>query len=225
MRVLPLIFRSYNGATMRLARISALLILLSAGSYAAPRQHTIFFGKSRTVQLASESGASPAAVRDLFIDGKAREHTTGAVHEVTDRYFVVRRAVRVNDGLAGETKDPLWIWQLSGWISIDRQSGRVSQINLPAFDDETSNVSWYRDYVAYCGVSDDGSKSYMMVAVLRKRKPILKKEMTASSCPAPHWERTPTRVTFTVAGEKTTFAVHARGADLQPETTEEEGPQ
>ena len=210
---------------MRFIRISALLILLSSWIYAAPRQHTIFFGKARTVQLTSESGASPAAVRDLFIDGKAREHTTGAVHEVTDRYFVVRRAVRVNDGLAGESKEPLWIWQLSGWISIDRQSGRVAQINLPAFDDETSNVSWYRDYVAYCGVSDDGSKSYMMVAVLRKRKPILKKEMTASSCPAPHWERTPTRVTFTVAGEKTTFAVHARGADLQPETAEEEGPQ
>lgn len=212
-------------ATMRLPFFCVTVLLLAAGSYAAPRQHTIFFGKWRTVQLISDSGISPSVVRDLFIDGKAREHTTGAVHEVTDRFFVVRRALRINDALQGESKDPAWIWQLSGWISIDRQTGRVSQVNLPAFDDETSNVSWYRDYVAYCGLSDDGSKSYMMVTALRKRKPILKKEIAASSCPAPQWERTPTRVIFTVAGEKTTFAIHARGADLQPEPAEEEGPQ
>jgi hypothetical protein len=201
------------------------MFILGLACYAAPRQHVIFFGKWRTVQVISDSGVSSTTVRDLFIDGKAREHTTGAVHEVTDRYFVVRRALRANDALQGEIKDPSWIWQLSGWISIDRQTGRVSQINLPAFDDETSNVSWYRDYVAYCGLSNDGSKAYMMVAALSMRKPILKKEIAVSACPAPHWERSPTRVTFTVAGEKTTFAVHARGAELQPETAEEEGPQ
>jgi hypothetical protein len=63
-----------------------------------------------------------------------------------------------------------------------------------------------------------------MVAQLGKRKPILKKETTAPACMAPHWERTPSRVTFVIAGEKTTFAIRGHGADLQPETAEEEGP-
>src|SRR6185312_9586093 len=90
--------------------------------------------------------------------------------------------------------------------------------------DVTSEASWYRDYAAYCGASDDGSKTFMMVVQLGKRKPILKKETTVSACTAPQWERTPSRVTFVVAGEKTTFAIRGHGADLQPETAEEEGP-
>jgi hypothetical protein len=64
-----------------------------------------------------------------------------------------------------------------------------------------------------------------MVAQLGKRKPLLKKEISAPACPAPRWERSPSRVTFAVGGEKNTFAVRAHGADLQPETAEAEGPQ
>ena len=39
---------------------------------------------------------------------------------------------------------------------MDRVSGRVPALNLPEFDPEESSVAWYRDYAAYCGVSDDG---------------------------------------------------------------------
>ncbi len=178
------------------------------------------------MEVRSESGtAQPATVRELLIDGRVREYLNGAPHEVTERLFVVRRAYRMNDALPEETKKPpQWVWRLGGWISVDRQTGHVAQLNLPAFDGEISEASWYRDYAAYCGISDDGSKTYMMVAQLGKRKPVLKKEISVASCAAPHWERTPSRVTFLVAGEKTTFAVRARGADLQPETAEEEGP-
>ncbi len=165
-------------------------------------------------------------MRELIIDGRLREYTTGAPHEVTDRLFVVRRAYRINDSLPDDSnKFTQWVWRLGGWISVDRQTGHVAQLNLPAFDSDLSNATWYRDYAAYCGTSDDGSKNYMMVSQLGKRKPILKKEYAGETCPAPKWERSPSRVTFMTTGEKSSFLVRARGADLQMEPAEEEGQQ
>lgn len=202
------------------------LFLLTASSFAAPRAHTVALGQWRTVDIRTDSGEKqPVKVRELIIDGRAREYTAGAVHDVTDRLFVVRRAYRVNDALPEEKKPQQWIWRLDGWMSIDRQTGHVAQLNLPAFDGETSEASWYRDYAAYCGASDDGAKAYMVVSQIGKRKPLLRKEYPGPSCAAPTWERSPSRVTFTTAGEKTSFVVHAHSADLQPETLEEEGPQ
>ena len=90
---------------------------------------------------------------------------------------------------------PRWQWQRGGWLLVDRLTGRISPINLPEFDAFYSAASWYRDYVAYCGVSDDGKKTYAMVAQLSRRKPVLKKELSSdgvaedaapdSACPAP----------------------------------------
>jgi len=204
-------------------------VLLLAGScLAVPKPHVIILGKPRTVDLRADSEdgqpatARPVKVRTLIIDGRPREYTTGAIHEVTDRYFVVQRAILLNDSLPQDAKNPQWIWRLSGWISIDRQTGRISQLNLPAFDGDTSDASWYRDYAAYCGSSDDGSKSYLVVSQFGKRKPIVRKEYSGAACVAPTWERGPSRVTFVAAGEKTSFVVHAHSADLQTDTTEEE---
>jgi hypothetical protein len=194
---------------------------------AAPKAHTVVLGKWRMVQLRSDSGeAQEIKVRELVIDGRLREYTTGHTHEVTDRLFVVRRAYRVNDSLPDETgKPPQWVWRLGGWISVDRQTGHVAQLNLPSFDGDSSEASWYRDYAAYCGASDDGSKTYMIVSQLGRRKPVLKKEFSGPACPAPRWERAPSRVTFIAVGEKTSFVVHAHGADLQADAAEEEGPE
>ncbi|HKD82202.1 MAG TPA: hypothetical protein VKH81_21095 [Candidatus Angelobacter sp.] len=212
---------------MRLVTLGVLISLLAGSANGAPRQHTIVLGKWRNAEIRSESGTAQARkVRELVVDGRLRDYVSGAVHEVTETLFVVRRAYRMNDTLPDETgKPPQWIWRLGGWISVDRQTGHIAQLSLPAFDGDVSEASWYRDYAAYCGTSDDGSKAYMMVAQLGKRKPILKKETTAATCTAPRWERTPSRVTFVIAGEKTTFAIRGHGADLQPETAEEEGPQ
>ena len=90
------------------------------------------------------------------------------------------------------------------FLLVDRVTGRVTQMNLPKFDPFYSTASWYRDYVAYCGVSDDGKKMFAIVTQLGRRKPILKKplgepdgdEMPDSECPAPAWQRQPARVTF-----------------------------
>ena len=213
----------YNCPTMR---STLLILLLAAGGQAAPRQHTVLLGRWRTVEIRSESRpVQQERVRELIIDGRVREYSSGMPHEVTEHLFVVRRAYRINDALPEEAgKAPRWVWRLGGWMSVDRQTGHIAQLNLPAFDSELSEASWYRDYAAYCGLSDDGSKNYLVVAQLGKRKPLLKKEST-SGCDAPQWERGPSRVTFLIGSEKTTFAVHARSADLQPESTEEEGPE
>lgn len=203
------------------------VVLLAGSSFAAPRTHTVVMGAWRTVEVRADSGDKrEIKVRELIIDGQAREYITGSPHEVTGRIFVVRRAYRINDALPEETRKPLqWIWRLGGWISVDRQTGHVAQLNLPAFDGETSETSWYRDYAAYCGASDDGSKTYMVVSQIGRRKPVLRKEFAGPACAAPRWERTPSRVTFVAAGEKASFIVHEHSADLQPDTVEEESQQ
>jgi hypothetical protein len=210
---------------MRLACFYITSVLFSASSLAAAKPHSILFGPWRSVELHKDASEKQRIkVRDLIIDGKLREHTSGPMHEITDRIFVVRRAILLNDALPQDAKNPQWIWRLTVWISVDRQTGRISSLNLPSFDGDISEASWYRDYAAYCSSSDDGSKSYMVVSQAGLRKPILKKEYPGSACTAPKWERTPSRVTFVAGNEKASFVIHAHSADPQPDA-EEEGPQ
>ena len=141
------------------------------------KQHTIAFGKIMTVKWftgPSEDKPRDIHIRALYVDSKLKEFVLGEPHDVTDAGFVVRRAFRVNDQLPGEGI-PKWKWQRDGWILVERQSGHISSLKLPEFDAFYSAASWYRDYVAYCGISDDGEKLYAMVAQLGRRKPILKK--------------------------------------------------
>lgn len=211
-------------------------VLLTAAAGAAPKVHVITFGKWTAVQWFA--GPLPndkpltIKVRALVIDGRVKEYVLGAPHEVTERLFVVRRVFRVNDSLP-EDSGPRWQWQRGGWLLVDRVTGHVSAINLPEFDAYYSAASWYRDYVAYCGVADDGKKTYAMVAQLSRRKPVLKKELPStgvvedaapdSACPAPFWERGPVRVSFEPAGgSKQTFAIRGHVVDLVNDAEEEE---
>src|SRR5204862_4334514 len=113
-----------------------------------------------------------------------------------------------------------------------RTTGRVSLISLADFDAHYSVAAWYRDYVAYCGVSDDGSKVYAIVSQLRRRKPTLKKSFPGpvasdkpdSLCPSPVWQRRPARVTFELGdGQKTTYAIRGRFADAVPDEAPDRG--
>jgi hypothetical protein len=171
-------------------------------------------------------------IRALVIDGRVKEYLVGTPHDVTDRLFVVRRMFRVNDSLP-EDSAPRWQWQRGGWLLVDRLTARISPINLPEFDAFYSAASWYRDYVAYCGVADDGKKTYAMVAQLSRRKPVLKREVSNggvaddaapdSACPVPSWQRHPVRVSFEPAGSaKQTFAVRGHVVDLVNDAEEEE---
>jgi hypothetical protein len=224
-------------------------VWLPAAMSAPAKVHVIAFGKWTSVPWFTGSSADDnkkdadkddqkagkpltLKIRALVIDGRVKEYTLGAPHEVTDRLFVARRAFRVNDSLP-EDSTPRWQWQRGGWLLVDRVTGRVSPVNLPDFDAYYSAASWYRDFVAYCGVADDGKKTYAVVAQLSRRKPVLKNELSGdgppedaapdSACPTPSWQRSPTRVSFAASGgAKQTFAIRGHVVDLVNDAEEEE---
>ena len=69
----------------------------------------------------------------------------------------MRRAYRINDSLPDDArKSPKWLWQRGGWLLVDRSSGKITLLKLPDFDPFYSEVSWYRDYAAYCGLTTNG---------------------------------------------------------------------
>jgi hypothetical protein len=213
---------------------------LTRPSVATSKPHVVAFGKWISVQWFSEGNAEakPLAlkVRPLLVDARIKEFTLGPAHDVTDRLFVVRRAFRVNDSLPQESdSSPRWQWQRGGWLLVDRVSGHVSAINLPEFDAFYSGASWYRDYAAYCGLSEDGKKLSAVVAQISHRKPVLKKPLEGASwneeqnaipdsaCPAPTWQRAPVRVTFEPAGiAKQTFAIRGHVVDVVADDSDEE---
>lgn len=201
--------------------------LLNAGIVgAAPRAHLISFGKWTTVKCnsgSSESKAIDLLVRALVVDARVKEYAIGQSHDITDRLFVVQRAFRLNDNLPEERGPTRWQWERGGWLLVDRVTGRISPIGLPEFDAAASVASWYRDYVAYCGVTEDGRKLYAMVMQLGRRKPLLKNlledartgDTPDSFCPAPVWQRQPARVIFDLpGGQKTTYSVRGSVVDI-----------
>jgi len=213
---------------MRKRVLLAVLLLAATGWTATTKVHLVTFGPWIKVRLfvgPEADRVQEMKTRSLNIDGRSREFTIGDPHDVTDRTFVVRRAYRMNDALASQ---PDWKWQRDGWIMVDRTTGRISKINLPDFDPFYSVVSWFRDYAAYCGVSE-GQKLYAIVTQLGQRKPVVRNYVGAakagddpdSECDAPVWQKDPVRVTFSPAGgQKLSFTV--RGRSGEPETTEDQ---
>ena len=214
----------------------ALFLMLTLMAWATPKPHVISFGKWTAAKWyvgPAEQTVVDLRIRALFVDTRLKEYTTGLPHDVTDRLFVVRRVFRLNDVLPEEGGvSPHWQWQRGGWLLVDRVTGKVTQIALPEFDPYYSTASWFRDYVAYCGVSDDGKKLYAVVAQLGRRKPILKKPLGEaggddapdSECPAPAWQRQPARVTFEPdEKQKLTYAVHGHAVDIVNDEEDDEG--
>jgi hypothetical protein len=204
--------------------IGLIVAISSSPSHAAPRPHIITYGKWFTTQWpdADSKRRFDLKVRPLIVDTRVKEYTTGTPHELTDRLFVVRRAFRLNDALPGET-GVRWQWQRGGWLLVDRLSGRVAQLTLPDFDPFYSTASWYRDYIAYCGVSEDGKRLYAMVMQVGRRRPVLKRDLGEpagadepdSECPAPTWERSPARVTFRPDdAQKLVFSIRGHTLDV-----------
>lgn len=231
-----------SGRNGVVALLFCVVLLTNAGA-APAKVHVIAFGKWTAVPwvtgIASDEEKNDKKndkrltlkIRPLVVDGRVKEYTLGVPHDVTDRLFVVRRVFRVNDSLP-EDSVPRWQWQRGGWLLVDRVTGRVSAVALPEFDVYYSAASWYRDYAAYCGVADDGKKTFAMVAQLSRRKPVLKKELATgvledavpdSVCSVPSWQRSPVRVSFEPAGGgKETFAIRGHGVDLVNDAEEEE---
>jgi hypothetical protein len=202
----------------------AALLMGTATVSGAPRKvHTVFLGAAKKVPYSkagdpagASSGEDALKIRALLVDGLMKEWTTGDPHDVTDRSFVVRRAIRLNDTLPGENPDPKsappanrWVWQRGPWLMVDRVTGHFVALKLPDYDPGVSQVSWFRDYGAYCGVTASGKSLYAVVAQIAGRKPVLAKKLAAFDaenhaepvCGAAEWQREPLKITFHPTGE------------------------
>ena len=204
----------------------------------APRKvHTVFLGAAKKVPY-SKAGDPAGAVagedalktRALLVDGVLKEWTTGDAHDVTDRSFVVRRAIRLNDELPGD-KPGHWVWQRGPWLLVDRVTGHLVALKLPDYDPGVSQVSWFRDYGAYCGVTASGKNLYAVVAQVAGRKPVLAKKLTGFDaenhadpvCGAAEWQREPLKITFHPTGKDgVSFDVVPGSAVLVEESGDDE---
>lgn len=210
--------------SFRPAILPVLTVLLSpAIATAAPKVHTVALGAIRKVpytppEATAETKSDDSTslhVRPLIVDDKQREWTVGPIHEVTDRTFVVQRALRLNDGLPGEAVH--WSWQPGPWLMVDRVTGHITALHLPDFDPQVSDVVWFRDYAAYCGIATTVKGGLMaVVAELGARKAVVQQKLSAWPQPsAPHpvcatakWQRTPIRATIQqTGGQPLTFDV------------------
>jgi hypothetical protein len=72
-----------------------------------------------------------------------------------------------------------WVWQRGPWLLVDRVTGHIVALKLPDYDPGVSQVSWFRDYGAYCGVTASGKSLYAVVAQVAARKPVLAKKLAA----------------------------------------------
>jgi hypothetical protein len=198
----------------------AFLVFIPATLNATPRkEHVVVLGAARHVpysKIGDPAGAGPREdalrIRPLVVDGAVKEWTTGESHDVTDRSFVVRRVLRVNDELPGEkptNASAHWVWQRGPWLLVDRVTGHIVALKLPDYDPGVSQVIWFRDYAAYCGVTSSGKSLYAVVAQLTVRKPVLAKKLdgfdpatrTEPACARPEWQREPLQATFHPAGK------------------------
>jgi hypothetical protein len=209
---------------------------------AAPRKvHVVGLGAVKRVPYSRTGDPAGAVVgeeslkiRPLVVDGVVKEWTAGESHDVTDRTFVVRRAIRLNDQLPGEKSNGgnHWVWQRGPWLMVDRISSHVTALKLPDYDPGVSQVSWFRDYAAYCGLTSSAKSLYAVVAQLAVHKPVLAKKLSAFQlertgpvCAPVQWQREPFRVTFNASGmEAVSFeivpgsAVLVEDSDDAPET-------
>ncbi len=203
-----------------LAVTAAALIALSPVHSAAPRKtHVVILGAARKVsynKAGDPAGAAPGEdslkIRALIVDGAVKEWTTGDPHDVTDRSFAVRRVIRLNDALPTDNpaghQEP-WVWQRGPWLLVDRVTGHIVALKLPDYDPGVSQVSWFRDYAAYCGVTPSGKSLYAVVAQVEARKAVLAKKLEGfdaashadSVCATAEWQREPLRITFHPAGK------------------------
>ena len=177
----------------------------------AAKVHSVALGGWRKVPYtppATASAPSPdqptrLRVRPLVVDGQVKDWTTGEIHEITDRTFVARRAVKLNDALPDET-GAHWLWVLGPWLLVDRNSAHIGVLHLPDFDPAVSAIVWFRDYAAYCGVNSTGKHLYAVVSQLGVRRPLVAKALSqwtvddhpTPACAPATWQRQPLQVVF-----------------------------
>src|SRR5579863_1663228 len=231
------------GRTFAVVALFAFLAVFSDSSGAAPRKvHVVVLGAARRVpysKIGDPAGAAPGEaslkIRPLVVDGQVKEWTSGEAHDITDRSFVVRRVIRINDELPGEragSAEKHWVWQRGPWLLIDRVTGHIAPLKLPDYDPGVSQVVWFRDYGAYCGITASGKSLYAVVAQVAARKPVLAKKLAAldlasltePACGVAEWQREPLRATFHPAGKDAVSFEVVPGSAVLVEDSEEPEP-
>jgi len=231
-------------------------MLAAAPAQATPRKaHVVVLGAARRVHYSKAGDPAGAAageeelkIRALMVDGALKEWTTGDAHDVTDRSFVVRRVIKLNDTLPTDKNGPgdkavtadkavaadkpeHWVWQRGPWLLVDRVTGRVAALKLPDYDPGVSQVSWFRDYGAYCGLTPSGKGLYALVSQVAARKAVLRRKLMAldeedrpdPACGPAEWQREPLRVTFHPAGKGAVSYEILPGSAVLVEDAGEEG--
>jgi hypothetical protein len=214
--------RNHPKSRLLLWLLSVLLPLSAVQLLAAPKVHTVTLGPSRRVpyvptDATSESKSDESStlrVRALYVDGRQKEWTTGELHDVTDRTFTIRRALRLNDALPTDSTQH-WVWQPGPWIMVDRTAGHITALHLPDFDPAVSDAVWFRDYAAYCGISTTAKGGlFAVVAQLGTRRPVVQKQIGKwpqsnhfiPVCQPAKWQRLPMRVSIQpTSGEATIY--------------------
>jgi hypothetical protein len=219
----------------------AVILAAAPAAQASPRKvHIVGLGAARRVAYSKAGDPAGAAagedglrIRALIVDGLLKEWTTGEAHDVTDRSFVVRRVIRLNDSLPGDKPVPAdkhWVWQRGPWLLVDRVTGHIVALKLPDYDPGVSQVSWFRDYGAYCGLTANGKNLYAVVAQVAARKPVLTKKLSAFDpenhpqpvCGPAEWQREPLRVSFHPTGkDAASFDIAPGSAVLVEESGDE----
>jgi hypothetical protein len=222
-----------GGRIAVLVMAAALAAVSAVAATPQHKGHLVVLGATRKVPYSKAGDPAGAAqtenelkVRALLVDGAVKEWTTGEAHDVTDRSFVVRRVIKLNDNLPSDKTVPNdkpsdkpvlaqrqdhWVWQRGPWLLVDRVTGHVVPLKLPDYDPAVSHVVWFRDYGAYCGVSASGKSLYAVVAQVAARKPLLTRKLSAFdsgyhpelACGPAEWQREPLRVTFHPTGKET----------------------
>ena len=208
---------------------AVIALVFPALSWSAAKPHVVALGMARrepySVQgdpAGAKKGETELKVRPLVVDGKVKEWTTGDTHDVTERSFAVRRAVRLNDALPTD-HDTRWVWQRGPWLLVDRGSGKITALHLPDFDPAISEAVWFRDYAAYCGLNSTGKQLFAVVAQVAARRPLLARKLgswdpadhPSPACAAATWQRDPLKVSFkTTGGEAVSFDLVGASAVL-----------
>lgn len=212
---------------MRTAWLCILLLMLPQPSPAASKRrshkktirahhhlvHTVFLGPWHTVPWSPDPDAAHPAhsqlrVRALVVDGRIADWTTSTIHQITESSYTVRQALRVNDSLPN-AKHEHWVWQRGPWLSVDRLTGHVAILHLPGFDPRVSQVIWFRDLAAYCGIRGTAKPQLTaLVARIAVRKALVSTRLspwnpaqnptllTTPACATATWQLDPLRVSF-----------------------------
>lgn len=185
--------------------------------HATRRIHSAGLGEWHSVPYAPHPDAtSPATgqlrIRPLIVDGRLADWTTGEPHMITAQTFTVQQVLRVNNALPADPK-PSWIWQLGPWLLANRSTGHVATLHLPDFYPTVSEVVWFQNYAAYCGLKPTGQFLYGIVFEVGIHKPLAAQKIAHWSpvrhpepaCAPALWQIAPLRVSLQPTGGPATM--------------------